>query len=401
MRRRSDFQFDTIPEAIEDIKNGKMVIVVDDEDRENEGDFLMAAEMVTTEAINFMVTHGRGLVCAPLTKSIAEKFNLTHMVTHGADPDEANFTISIDHKRLTTTGISAADRANTIRELTKENSKPLDFRRPGHIFPLLAVDGGVLRRAGHTEAAIDLARLAGLKPIGIICEIMKENGEMARVPDLIEMAKRFEMKFITIKDLIAYRNDNESLVKEVMDINMPTMYGDFKLRAFEESLTGDIHLALTKGKWESDEPVLTRVHSSNLIGDIFGARNSDTSEQLHQAMIQVEREGKGVVLYMNRNQRGSVLVNQLKTLKLMQEGNFEGEEVEEENNNPKKGDSRDYGIGAQILRTLGIRKLRLLTNNPVKRVGIGSFGLEIVEQVPIDNKVNFLNKKPAAAFENE
>lgn len=393
------FRFNTIQEAIQDIKDGKMVIVVDDEDRENEGDFLMAAEMVTTEAINFMVTHGRGLVCAPLTKSIAEKFNLTHMVTHGADPDEANFTISIDHKRLTTTGISAADRANTIRELTKENSKPLDFRRPGHVFPLLAVDGGVLRRAGHTEAAIDLARLAGLKPIGIICEIMKENGEMARVPDLIEMAKRFEMKFITIKDLIAYRNDNESLVKEVMDIKMPTMYGDFKLRAFEESLTGDIHLALTKGKWESDEPVLTRVHSSNLIGDIFGARNSDTSEQLHQAMIQVEREGKGVVLYMNRNQRGSVLVNQLKTLKLMQEGNFDMEE--EVNNNPKKGDSRDYGIGAQILRALGIRKLRLLTNNPVKRVGIGSFGLEIVEQVPIDNKVNFLNKKPAAAFEDE
>ncbi len=385
------FRFNTITEAIQDIKNGKMVIVVDDEDRENEGDFLMAAELVTTEAINFMVTHGRGLVCAPVTKDIAQKFKLTHMVTEGADPDEANFTISIDHKRLTTTGISAADRANTIRELTSDDSKPVDFRRPGHVFPLLAVEGGVLRRAGHTEAAIDLARLSGLKPIGIICEIMTENGDMARVPDLIKMAKEFDMKLITIKDLIAYRNDNESLVHEVMDIKMPTMYGDFKLRAFEENLSGDIHLALTKGTWAKDEPVLTRVHSSNLIGDIFGARNSDTSEQLHQAMLQVEREGKGVVLYMNRNQRGSVLVNQLKTLKLMQEGNFENEE--EENNNPKKGDSRDYGIGAQILRALGIRKLRLLSNNPVKRIGINSFGLEIVEQVPIDHSFDFANNK--------
>ena len=386
------FRFNTITEAIQDIKNGKMVIVVDDEDRENEGDFLMAAELVTTEAINFMVTHGRGLVCAPVTKDIAQKFKLTHMVTEGADPDEANFTISIDHKRLTTTGISAADRANTIRELTSDDAKPVDFRRPGHVFPLLAVEGGVLRRAGHTEAAIDLARLSGLKPIGIICEIMNENGDMARVPDLIKMAKEFDMKLITIKDLIAYRNDNESLVHEVMDIKMPTMYGDFKLRAFEENLSGDIHLALTKGTWAKDEPVLTRVHSSNLIGDIFGARNSDTSEQLHQAMLQVEREGKGVVLYMNRNQRGSVLVNQLKTLKLMQEGNFETEE-EEVNNNPKKGDSRDYGIGAQILRALGIRKLRLLSNNPVKRIGINSFGLEIVEQVPIEHSFNFATEK--------
>ncbi len=385
------FRFNTITEAIQDIKNGKMVIVVDDEDRENEGDFLMAAELVTTEAINFMVTHGRGLVCAPVTKDIAQKFKLTHMVTEGADPDEANFTISIDHKRLTTTGISAADRANTIRELTSDDAKPVDFRRPGHVFPLLAVEGGVLRRAGHTEAAVDLARLSGLKPIGIICEIMNENGDMARVPDLIKMAKEFDMKLITIKDLIAYRNDNESLVHEVMDIKMPTMYGDFKLRAFEENLSGDIHLALTKGTWAKDEPVLTRVHSSNLIGDIFGARNSDTSEQLHQAMLQVEREGKGVVLYMNRNQRGSVLVNQLKTLKLMQEGNFET--VEEENNNPKKGDSRDYGIGAQILRALGITKLRLLSNNPVKRIGINSFGLEIVEQVPIEHSFNFATEK--------
>jgi len=381
-------KFNTIPEAIQDIKNGKMVIVVDDEDRENEGDFLMAAEMVSTEAINFMVTHGRGLVCAPINKSRAEKLKLTHMVTDGADPDEANFTISIDHKRLTTTGISAADRANTIREIANDDAKPVDFRRPGHVFPLLAVDGGVLRRAGHTEAAIDLAKLAGLKPVGIICEIMNEDGKMARVPDLAKIAQKYDMKFITIKDLIAYRNENESLVHEVMDINMPTMYGDFKLRAFKENLTGDIHMALTKGSWNKEEPVLTRVHSSDLIGDIFGSRLNDTSELLHQAMLQVEREGKGVVLYMNRNQRGSVLVNQLRTLKAMQEGN---PETEEENNNPKKGDSRDYGIGGQILKSLGICKIRLLSNNPVKRIGIKSFGLEIVDQVAIDTSIDFLD----------
>ncbi|WP_103666144.1 3,4-dihydroxy-2-butanone-4-phosphate synthase [Gracilimonas amylolytica] len=384
-----EFTFNTIPEAIEDIKNGKIVIVVDDEDRENEGDFLMAAEMVTNDAINLMVTHGRGLVCAPITKEKADKLKLKHMVQEGADPDEANFTISIDHKRLTTTGISAADRANTIRELASDDSKPVDFRRPGHVFPLLAVEGGVLRRAGHTEAAIDLARLAGLKPVGIICEIMKEDGEMARVPELIKMAKEFEMKIITIKDLIAYRNENETLVHEVMDVNLPTMYGDFSLRAFKEKLTGDIHLALTKGTWSKEEPVLTRVHSSDLIGDIFGARNKDTSEQLHQAMLQVEREGQGVVLYMNRNQRGSVLVNQLKTLKALQKGKLESNE---EDISPR-GDARDYGVGAQILRSLGIRKLRLMTNNPVKRIGIKSFGLEIVDQVPISPNFDFSAQK--------
>ncbi len=387
-----DIRFHTIPEAIEDIKAGKMIIVVDDEDRENEGDFLMAGEMATTEAINFMVTHGRGLVCVPVTKKVAEKFRLNNMVVEGADPDEANFTISIDHKRLTTTGISAADRANTILELTKEGSKPGDFRRPGHIFPLIGAEGGVLRRAGHTEAALDLARLAGLEPVGVICEIMLENGEMARVPDLTKMAKEFDMKFITIKDLIAYRNENESLVEEVMEVNMPTMYGDFTLHAFEETLTGDIHLALTKGTWTKDEAVLTRVHSSDLIGDIFGARNADTSELLHQAMLQVERMGKGIVLYMNRNQRGSVLVNQLRTLKAMQDGKLPRQR-EEINNNPKKGDSKDYGVGAQILRSLGVRKLQLLTNNPVKRIGIKSFGLEIVDQITFEDDLDIFSAK--------
>lgn len=375
-----------------------MIIVVDDEDRENEGDFLMAGEMVSTEAINFMAIHGRGLICAPVSKDLAERFNLNNMVIEGADPDEANFTISIDHKRKTTTGISASDRANTIKELTNPDSKPGDFRRPGHVFPLLGVQGGVLRRAGHTEAALDLARLAGLKPVGIICEIMLDNGEMARVPDLAKMADKFDMKFVTIKDLIAYRNENESLVKKVMEVNMPTMYGDFHLHAFEESMTGDIHLALTKGSWTKEDAVLTRVHSSDLIGDIFGARNADTSELLHQAMLQVERSGTGVVLYMNRNQRGSVLVNQLKTLKFMQEGKPSHNEIEI-NNNPKKSDSRDYGVGAQILRALGIRKLRLLTNNPVKRIGIKSFGLEIVDQVEFEDELSILSPKENKALE--
>lgn len=386
---RSEFQFNTIPEAIEDVRNGKIVIVVDDEDRENEGDFLMAAEKVTPEAINLMITHGRGLVCAPITKKRAKKLKLYNMVTEGADPYEANFTISIDHKRLTTTGISARDRSNTIQALTDDDTKPHDFRRPGHIFPLLAAEGGVLRRAGHTEAAVDLATLAGLKPVGVICEIIKEDGEMARVPDLIKIADEFNMKFITIKDLIAYRNENETLVHEIMDVDLPTMYGDFSLHAFEEKLTGDIHLALTKGSWTKEEPVLTRVHSSDLIGDIFGARNKDTSEILHQAMIQVEREGKGVVLYMNRNQRGSVLVNQLKTLKAMQEDTFS-------DSNPRN-DARDYGVGAQILRSLGIRKLKLLTNHPVKRIGIKSFGLQIVDQVAIEGDFPLVSEKKSVS----
>lgn len=380
-----EIHFNTIPEAIRDIREGKMIIVVDDEDRENEGDFLMAGEMVNSEAINFMVTQGRGLVCAPVNKEIAIRFKLNHMVIDGADPDEANFTISIDHKKLTTTGISAADRANTIRELTNPDSKSTDFRRPGHIFPLLGVEGGVLRRAGHTEAALDLAKLAGLKPVGIICEIMREDGEMARVPELAKMAKDYGLTFITIKDLIAYRNKTESLVHEVMQMDMPTVYGDFTLYAFQESMTGDIHLALTKGTWNAGEPILTRVHSSDLIGDIFGSRNKQSGDVLHSAMAQVEEEGQGVVLYMNRNQRGSILMNQLQTLKEMQEGPLKDSEVDMDNS-PKKSDTRDYGIGAQILQALNVTKLRLLTNNPVKRIGIKSFGLEIVEQVPIHSE---------------
>lgn len=376
-----DIKFDSIESAIEDIKQGRMVIVADDEDRENEGDFVMAAEKVTPEAINLMAKHGRGLICVPITREKAYSLNLDYMVSEGADPDEAAFTVSVDHKGLTSTGISAADRANTIRELIKNDAEPEAFRRPGHIFPLIGMNGGVLRRAGHTEAAIDLAQLAGLKPAGIICEIMKDNGAMARVPDLIEIAEEFDMKFISIKDLIAYRMQNESLVRKVVDVNLPTIYGDFTMHAFQERLTGDHHLALAKGEWKEGDPVLVRVHSSCMTGDIFGSKRCDCGEQLHQALLKVEKEGMGVVLYMNQEGRGIGLVNKLKAYKLQEQGMDTVEANEALGFEP---DHRDYGVGAQILRALDITKLRLMTNNPVKRVGLKSFGLEMVERVPIE-----------------
>lgn len=376
----SEFTFHTIPEAIEDIRNGKMLIVVDDEDRENEGDFLMAADKATSDAINIMAKHARGLICVPITKQKARELNLDFMVTEGADPDEAAFTISVDHKRKTTTGISAPDRANTVRELINPDANPDDFRRPGHIFPLVAANGGVLRRAGHTEAATDLARLAGLQPAGIICEVMKDDGEMARLPDLMKMAEKFDMKIITIKDLIAYRMEHESLVKKDLTVEMPTIHGDFKLHVFSESLTNDHHLAFTKGSWDKSDSVLVRVHSATPLADIFGSKRSDKTELLHQAMKRVEKEGQGVVLYMDQMNREYGLIEQIKALKLQEEG-LDKQEIQK-----KLGvriDYRDYGVGAQILHSLGIRKLRLLTNNPVKRVGLKSFGLEMVEEVPI------------------
>lgn len=375
--------FHTIPEAIEDIRQGKMIIVVDDEDRENEGDFLMAADKVSPEAINIMVKHGRGLVCVPITRQKAHELNLDYMVQDGADPDEAAFTISVDHKRLTTTGISAPDRANTIRELMNPESDPADFRKPGHIFPLIGVDGGVLRRAGHTEAAIDFSRLAGLEPAGIICEIMHDDGEMARLPDLIKLAQRFDMKLVTIKDLIAYRMEHESLVEKELTVDMPTIYGDFTLHAFRETLTGDHHLAFVKGKWSKEDPVLARVHSSNPLGDIFGSKRSNKTELLHQAMRMVEKEGRGVILYMDQMSREYGIIDQLKAIKLQDDG-LTKEEIESRLG--KQMDYRDYGIGAQILHVLGIRKLRLLTNNPVKRIGLRSFGLEMIEEVSIPLK---------------
>ncbi|NGP89161.1 bifunctional 3,4-dihydroxy-2-butanone-4-phosphate synthase/GTP cyclohydrolase II [Fodinibius halophilus] len=376
-----EIQFDSIESAIEDIKDGRMVVVADDEDRENEGDFVMAAEKVTTEAVNLMAKYGRGLICVPITREKAYALDLDYMVTDGADPDEAAFTVSIDHKELTTTGISAADRANTIKEMIKRESNPEDFRRPGHIFPLIGTNGGVLRRAGHTEAAIDLARLADLEPAGIICEIMKDNGAMARLPDLVEIADEFDMKLISIKDLISYRMENESLVRKIVDVDLPTIYGDFTLHAFEERLTGDHHLALAKGEWDEGDPVLVRVHSSCMTGDIFGSKRCDCGEQLHQALLQVEKEGQGVVLYMNQEGRGIGLVNKLKAYKLQEQGMDTVEANEALGFEP---DARDYGVGAQILRSLDISKLRLMTNNPVKRVGLKSFGLEMVENVPIE-----------------
>ncbi|MGF1670104.1 MAG: 3,4-dihydroxy-2-butanone-4-phosphate synthase, partial [Balneolaceae bacterium] len=308
------------------------------------------------------------------------ELNLEYMVTDGADPDEAAFTISVDHKQLTTTGISASDRANTIRELINPDAAAFDFRKPGHIFPLIAVKGGVLRRAGHTEAAIDFARLAGLKPAGIICEIMNDNGEMARLPELIRLAGKFDMKLVTIKDLISYRMKHESLVKKVITVDMPTIYGHFTLHAFEETLTGDHHMALVKGSWTKDDPVLVRVHSANHLGDILGSKRSDKAELLHQAMRKVDKEGKGIVLYMDQMSREFGLIDQLKSLQLQEQG-LSKEEIRQKMG--PKMDYRDYGVGAQILHALGVRKLRLLTNNPVKRVGLNSFGLELVEEVPI------------------
>ncbi len=376
----SDKTFNTITEAIEDIQNGKMIIVVDDEDRENEGDFVMAADVATPEAINTMVKHGRGLVCVPITDQRARELDLDYMVTEGADPDEAAFTISVDHKRLTTTGISAPDRANTIKELINPDAKPSDFRRPGHVFPLKAVDGGVLRRAGHTEAAIDLARLAGFSPAGIICEIMHDDGEMARLPELIKLSEKFGMKLVTIKDLIAYRMKHESLVKNIMSVDMPTIHGDFNLHVFEEKLTGEHHLALTKGVWEENDPVLVRVHSANPLADIFGSKRSDKTGLLHQSFKLIEQEGSGVVLYMDQTSREYNIIDQITVIKLQDEG-LSKEEIRSRLG--AKMDSRDYGVGAQILHSLGIRKLRLLTNNPVKRVGLNSFGLEMTEEVPI------------------
>ncbi len=371
----------TIQEAIEAIKSGKTIIVVDDEDRENEGDFLTAARNATPETINFMVRHGRGLVCAPITQKRARELNLEPMVSHNTTSHETNFTVSVDLLAGCTTGISASDRSKTTLALIDPATKPEDLGRPGHIFPLIAKDGGVLRRTGHTEAAIDLAVLAGFEPAGVICEIMKEDGDMARLPELLVIAKEFDLKIVSIKDLIAYRLATESLVHKDVSVKMPTQWGDFDMIAYTQADTGENHLALVKGSWEPDEPVLVRVHSSCVTGDIFGSCRCDCGPQLHAAMEMINREGKGVVLYMNQEGRGIGLINKLKAYHLQENGM---DTVEANLELGFKMDQRDYGVGAQILRSLGISKMRLMSNNPKKRAGLIGYGLEVVENVPIE-----------------
>ena len=376
----------TVEEAIQDIKAGKIVIVVDDEDRENEGDFLAAADKVTPEMINFMATHGRGLICAPLIDDRCEELGLDLMVGKNTDEYETPFTISVDLLgNGCTTGISASDRSKTIKALANPKTLSNELGKPGHIFPLKAKKGGVLRRAGHTEAAVDLARLAGLYPAGVIVEIMNEDGSMARLPELFEIAKKHKLKIITIKDLIAYRLKNESLIEKLIDVNLPTEIGNFKLHAFREITNNQNHLALVKGKWEKDEEILVRVHSSCLTGDIFGSCRCDCGPQLESAMQIVEKEGKGVIVYMNQEGRGIGLINKLKAYKLQENGK---DTVEANEELGFKADYRDYGVGAQILRSLKINKIKLLSNNPKKRSGLIGYGLEIVENVPIEIKSN-------------
>ena len=383
---------DRIEDAIADIKAGKMIIVVDDEDRENEGDFLAAAEMATPEMINFMATHGRGLICTPIMEDLCDRLGLGLMVSDNTATHATPFTVSIDYLGGNcTTGISASDRSETIQRMLHPEAKPSDFGRPGHIFPLKARKEGVLRRAGHTEAAIDFARLAGLAPAGVICEIMSEDGSMARLPELREIANKYSMKLVSIQDLITYRLQHESLIKREIAVEMPTAHGNFELIAFKHVHTDqEEHLALVKGKWDKEEPVLVRVHSSCLTGDIFGSCRCDCGEQLHAAMRMVEEAGKGVILYMNQEGRGIGLLNKLKAYKLQEQGM---DTVEANLALGFKMDERDYGIGAQILRNLGISKMKLMSNNPAKRAGLIGYGLEIVDRVPIQIPSNEHNEK--------
>lgn len=385
-----DFELNTIEEAIEEIKNGNVVIVVDDEDRENEGDFLTAARNITPEIINFMVTHGRGLVCAPLVEDRCDELGLDLMVKSNSAAYETPFTVSVDLiGHGCTTGISASDRSKTIKALIDPDIKPEELGKPGHIFPLRAKKGGVLRRAGHTEAAIDLARMAGFEPAGVIVEILNEDGTMARLPQLIEIAKRFKLKIVSIEDLIEYRIKNESLIERKIDVKLPTLDGDFDLHLYEETNSGKQHLALVKGEWEKDEPILVRVHSSCMTGDIFGSCRCDCGPQLQKSMQLIEEEGKGLIVYMNQEGRGIGLFNKLKAYKLQEEGY---DTLEANIKLGFKGDERDYGIGAQIIRDLGITKMRLMSNNPKKRTGLIGYGIEIVDNVALEIESNQHNE---------
>lgn len=383
-------KLNSIEEALLDIQKGKLVIVVDDENRENEGDFIGAAEHVTPEIVNFMATHGRGLICTPITEALARSLELELMVGKNTVLHETQFTVSIDLiGEGCTTGISAQDRAKTIKSLTSAKTKPKDLGRPGHIFPLIAREGGVLRRSGHTEAAVDLAKLAGCEPVGILVEILNEDGTMARLPELLKIAKKHDLKIISIEDLIEYRLNHDSLVQKEVTVNMPTKFGEFELHAFSQNTSPDIHLALTKGSWSSNEPVMVRVHSSCATGDILHSLRCDCGEQLDLAMKMVEAEGKGVILYMQQEGRGIGLLNKLKAYKLQETG------IDTVDANLQLGfqmDERDYGIGAQILRRLNIEKIRLISNNPKKRVGLIGYGLEIIENIPIQVTPNKHNQ---------
>ena len=376
--------------AIEDFRQGKCVIVVDDEDRENEGDFITAAETITAEKVNFMLKNGRGVLCAPITISRAEELQLPHQVEENTSMLGTPFTVTVDLLEGCTTGVSAHDRAATIRALANPNSKPSDFGRPGHINPLYAQDKGVLRRAGHTEAAIDLARLAGMQPASALIEILNEDGTMARMPQLQEVAREFGLRIITIKDLISYRLQRESLVEKGVEADMPTEHGHFRIIPFRQKSNGLEHVALFKGEWKENEPILVRMHSSCMTGDIFGSRRCDCGEQLHKAMELIEREGKGVVVYLNQEGRGIGLMNKIAAYKLQEQGD---DTVDANIHLGFQPDERDYGVGAQILRSLGVSKIRLITNNPVKRVGLEGYGLEIVENVPIIIEPNEYNRR--------
>src|SRR5690554_4080230 len=383
-------RLNTIQEAIDDIKSGKVVIVVDDEDRENEGDFVTAAANATPEVINFMATHGRGLICVPLTEERCDELKLDLMVGNNTAAYETNFTVSSDLiGHGCTTGISASDRSKTVKALINPETQPEELGRPGHIFPLRAKDGGVLRRTGHTEAAIDLARLAGFEPAGVLIEILKEDGEMARVPDLLLIAKKFDLKIISIEDLIEYRLEKDSLIIKEVSVKMPTEWGNFELSAYTQKNTGEQHVALIKGSWEPNEPILVRVHSSCVTGDIFGSCRCDCGAQLHAAMEMIEKAGKGVIVYMNQEGRGIGLINKLHAYNLQENGL---DTVDANIQLSFKDDQRDYGIGAQILRNLGVTKMRLMTNNPKKRAGIIGYGLEVVENVPLEIKSNKHNE---------
>ena len=385
-----EFKLNTIEEAIEEIQNGRVIIVVDDENRENEGDFLTAARNATPDVINFMATHGRGLICAPISSDRCDKLGLELMVKNNSAAYETPFTISIDLiGHGCTTGISASDRSKTVLAMIDPETRPEELGKPGHIFPLRARNGGVLRRAGHTEAAVDLSRLAGYEEAGVIVEILNEDGTMARLPQLIEIANKFNLKIISIEDLIKYRMRNESLIERTVDVKMPTDIGEFQLHAFKDTSNNQDHLALVKGEWKEDEPVLVRVHSSCLTGDIFGSCRCDCGPQLNTAMQMIEKEGKGVIVYMNQEGRGIGLVNKLKAYKLQEEG-FDTFDA-----NVKLGfkpDQRDYGIGAQILRALNISKMRLMSNNPKKRTGLIGYVLEVVENVALEIESNEHNE---------